>query len=68
MILTNKENYKPLDLDAREVHDIKDHDNFTKVLMKDGSLHLVDEKKFHIKTLIMVELISNVQELRNEKV
>lgn len=68
MIVTNKVNYKPLKLDARQIMNIKEHSDSTLVLMKDGSLHQVDEKAFHVKTLMLVELTANNIRKEREKV
>jgi hypothetical protein len=68
MIVTDKQTYKPLTLDARKVLDIKDYKDFSRVLMKDGTDHLVDEREYHIRSLMLVELTNNVKGTENEKV
>lgn len=68
MIVTDKETYTPLTLDARKVLDIKDHVDFSRVLMKDGTDHLVDEREYHIRSLMLVELTHNIKGNIHEKV
>lgn len=68
MIVTDKQTYNPLVLDARKVLDIKDYVDFSRVLMKDGTDHLVDEREYHIRSLMLVELTNNVKGTENEKV
>ncbi len=68
MIVTDKQTYKPLTLDARKVLDIKDYADFSRVLMKDGTDHIVDEREYHIRSLMLVELTNNVKGTENEKV
>ena len=68
MIVTDKQTYTPITLDARKVLDIKDYKDFSRVLMKDGTDHLVDEREYHIRSLMLVELTNNVKGTENEKV
>lgn len=68
MIVTDKQTYKPLKLDASKVLDIKDFVDFSRVLMKDGTDHIVDEREYHIRSLMLVELINNVKGKEHEKV
>lgn len=68
MIVTDKETYQPITLDARKVLDIKEHTEFCRVLMKDGTDHLVDEREYHIRSLMLVELTNNIKGNNNEKV
>lgn len=68
MIVTDKETYNPLTLDARKVLDIKEHADFSRVIMKDGTDHIVDERGYHIRTLMLVELTNNAKGKVHEKV
>lgn len=68
MIVTDKQTYTPITLDARKVLDIKDYKDFSRVLMKDGTDHLVDEREYHIRSLMLVELTNNVKGTENEKI
>lgn len=62
MFVTDKDTYNPVRLNAREVLDVKPGTVGTTVLMKDGKSHLVDESEQHIKSLMLVDLTSNIME------
>ncbi len=64
MIVTNKQDFTPVNLDAREIKNITEHCSYSTVQMKDGTVHVVDEKPYHLKSLMLVELTSNIMEAK----